>query len=198
MECGVAQVRDEKIPLVEANGLLSKYIAIVEAISEEDVSGGVDVGVSVPSHTQARKGKDAKTPPESMPVKDEVDVLIVEQSDSLRKTLDTLLSRAGFATRAVDGPEAALSFLEKGRAAVVICDFRVPSMAAKAVVDFLRRRGNSVPVFVTTSQQGGNAETLVERLGVAGYISKPLDADGLVARVASHVRRPVGRSSGRP
>lgn len=197
MESGVAQVREERIALVEANALLNKYISIVEAISEEDFSGGADVDVSVPSHTQAKKGKDAKAPPEIVSAKNEVDVLVVEQSDSLRKSLDTLLSHAGFVTRAVDGPVAALSFLAEGRAAMVISDFRVPSMAAKAVADYLRSRGSEVPVFVTTSHQGENADLLVERLGATGYIGKPLDPDGVVAQVAAHVRRPVGRSSGR-
>ncbi len=194
MENGVVQVRDERIPLVEANGLLHKYMSIVDAISEADVSGGVDVDVSVPSHTQAKKGKDAKAPPELFSTKNEVDVLVVEQSESLRKTLDAMLSHRGFATKTVDGPEAALSFLAEGHASVIVCDFRMPSMAAKVVVDGLRRGGRKIPVLVTTSHRGENADVLVNRLGVAGHIIKPLDPDDVVSRVNAHVRRPAGQT----
>jgi CheY-like chemotaxis protein len=194
---GMVQIGDTRVPLVEADGLLQKYMATVDAISEEDVSGGVDVGVSDPSHTQAKKEKDAKTPPESAAKKGEVDVLVVEQNETLRRTLSSMLSQGGFTTRTVDGLEAALAFLDKERASVIISDFRVPSMSAKAVVDRLRRESRKIPVLVTTSHRGKNAEVLVERLGVSGYISKPLNPDEILSQIAGYAGRPVGEASRR-
>ena len=194
---GMVQIGDTRVPLVEADGLLQKYMATVDAISEEDLSGGVDVGVSDPSHTQAKKEKDAKTPPESAAKKGEVDVLVVEQNETLRRTLSSMLSQGGFTTRTVDGLEAALAFLDKERASVIISDFRVPSMSAKAVVDRLRRESRKIPVLVTTSHRGKNAEVLVERLGVSGYISKPLNPDEILSQIAGYAGRPVGEASRR-
>lgn len=191
MGSGVALIGKERIPLVEANGLLEKYIAIVDAISAEDVSGGVDPDVSVSSHTQAKREMDANAPPEVLSTKDEVDVLVVEQSEALRKTLETVLFERGFTTKSVAGPQAAVAFLETGAASVVICDFRVPSMAAKTVVEFLRDREKRIPVLVTTSHRGDSARELAEKLGAAGYIAKPLDADEVAARVSAHGGRPA-------
>ena len=47
----------------------------------------------------------------------------------------------------------------------------------------LREAGQEIPVLVTTSQTGKTADLLVEKLGAAGYLSKPLSA----AQVTSHL-----------
>jgi CheY-like chemotaxis protein len=198
MGSGMIQIGDARFPLVEADGLLQRYMATVDVVSEEDVSGGVDVNVSSLSHTQATREKDAKTPPEKPSKKGDVDVLVVEQNETLRKTLGVMLSRSGFTTRTVDGLDAAHAFLDKNRASVIISDFRVPSMSARAVVERLRRESRRIPVLVTTSHRGDNAQTLVERLGVSGYISKPLSPDEIVSRVARYVGRLEERAARRP
>ena len=64
-----------------------------------------------------------------------------------------------------------------------IRQFRLPSMAAKVLVERLRSEGKNIPVLVTTTHRGERAKLLVEKLGVAGYISKPLDADYVLQRV---------------
>jgi CheY-like chemotaxis protein len=187
MGSGMIHVGNERFPLVEADGLIQRYMATVDVVSEEDVSGGVDVNVSDLSHTQATREKDAKAPPESMSRKDGVDVLVVEQNETLRKSLGAMLSESGFTMRMVDGLEAAHAFLDGNRASVIICDFRLPSMSAKAVVERLRRENRNIPVLVTTSHRGENAEVLVKRLGVTGYISKPLRPEEIVSRVSRTV-----------
>jgi CheY-like chemotaxis protein len=184
MDGGVARIGDARIPLVEANGLLQKYMAIVGVAPEERVSGGVDDVVSDSSHTQAKREKDAKTPPENSCAKDEVDVLVVEENDSL-------------SAKTVGGLDDALAFLETGEPAVVISDFRVPTMAAKTIADRLRKEGKKIPVFVTTTHTGKNAEVLVKRLGVSGYIAKPVKGDDVVESVAPCVAKRAGRNARR-
>ncbi len=182
-EYGAVQLEDTQVPLAEANGLLKKYMAIVDVVAEEDVSGGVDELVSNPSLTQAKRETDTSTPPDDHSSRGRVDVLVVEQSEALRERLGSILSSKGLSAATVDGLDAAMAFLDSSRASVIISDFRVPTMAAKAVVDRLRREGRDIPVFVTTSHRGENAEVLVKRLGVAGYIGKPLNPEEVLARV---------------
>ncbi len=200
MENGVVQVRDRRVPLIDANELLKRYMAIVDAVAEEDVSGGVDTEVSDPSHAQAHMELDAQTPPERLneecddEVKaatagtmagGDVDVLVVEQSNSLRSTLETILTEKTINTIAVDGLDDALAYLKAGSPRLIISDFRVPSMSAKALVDELGSEGKNIPVLVTTAHQGENADVLVDRLGVAGYICKPLERDDVLSRVGT-------------
>jgi CheY-like chemotaxis protein len=185
-EFGTVQFGDTQVALAEANGLLKKYMSIVDVVSEEDVSGGVDEVVSNPSLTQAKREKETKAPPEKSASRKRVDVLVVEQSESIRESLGSILSDKGLSAAAVEGLDAAMEFLDSGRASVIISDFRVPTMAAKVVAERLRREGRNIPVFVTTSHRGKNAEVLVKRLGVAGYIGKPLNAEEVLSRVREH------------
>ncbi len=212
MENGVVQVRDKRVPLIDANELLRRYMAIVDAVAEEDVSGGVDFEVSDPSHAQAHMELDAQTPPDRFTTESEdevkeaveqpssggdVDVLVVEQSNSLRTTFETILSEKTINTIVVDGLDGALAFLKEGSTRLIISDFRVPSMSAKALVDELGIEGKDIPVLVTTSHRGENADVLVERLGVAGYIFKPLDRDDVWSRVGAFLERPDTGGLGR-
>jgi CheY-like chemotaxis protein len=200
IDTGVVKIGDTRIPLVEANGLLQKYMSIVDAVSEEHVSGGVDEVVSVSSHTQANREKDAQAPPESLSKKGEVDVLVVEENDGLRRALASILKESGLTVKTAGGLEAAMDFLDTGRPAVVISDFRVPTMAAKVISDRLGRDGRKTPVLVTTTHTGNNAEVLVKKLGVSGYIAKPVNGDKMVALVTECVAkssdRPLRRPSG--
>jgi DNA-binding response OmpR family regulator len=91
-----------------------------------------------------------------------------------------------------------MAFLDGGHPSVVISDFRVPTMAAKAIADRFRRDGKKIPVFVTTTHTGGNAEVLVKRIGVSGYIAKPVNGDDVLCRVVAHAGGRGGRTSRRP
>jgi DNA-binding response OmpR family regulator len=62
-------------------------------------------------------------------------------------------------------------------------------MSAKALVDELGHDGKKIPVLVTTTHRGDNADILVERLGVAGYICKPLERDDVWERVGAFLER---------
>jgi len=194
MDAGVVRIGEMRVPLVEASGLLQKYMSIVDTVAEEHVSGGVNEVVSDSSHTQANREKDALAPPENSSKKGEVDVLVVEENEALRQTLGSILQESGLTVKTADGLEAAMAFLDTGHPAVVISDFRVPTMAAKTIADRLRRDGRKTPVLVTTTHAGNNAEVLVKRLGVSGYIAKPVNGADVVASVTEC----VGKSSGRP
>jgi CheY-like chemotaxis protein len=200
MDGGVVKIGDARIPLVEANGVLQKYMSIVDTAPDEQVSGGVDEVVSVSSHTQANREKDAPAPPESSSKKNEVDVLVVEENEALRRSLAAILQESGLTVKTAGGLDTAMAFLEAGRPAVVISDFRVPTMAAKAIADRLSRDGCKTPVLVTTNQTGKNADVLVARLGVSGYITKPVRGEDVIALVTECAmkgsRRPLRRPSG--
>jgi CheY-like chemotaxis protein len=201
MQEGMVEIKGETIPLVDANCLLKRYLTITDVSSVGDASGGVgddeadDVtGSSAPVDDDSNPRNAGE--PASLG-EEETDVLVVEQSEVLRSAIATILSEQQIRTIFVDQLEAALDYVERGRVALIISDFRVPSMAAKALADRLDREGNRTPVLVTTSHCGENAEVLVQKLGVAGYISKPLQPDQVLSRVSEFLgspRTPASRS----
>ena len=55
---------------------------------------------------------------------------------------------------------------------------------------------SDIPVLVTTTHTGENAERLVQKLGAAGYISKPLKASDVLSRIKGVVGDERQKGSG--
>jgi DNA-binding NtrC family response regulator len=116
-----------------------------------------------------------------------VEVLVIEQSETTRTTLHDILSRQRIRARYASDVEEALSLITSQPPRVIISEFRIPTMAAKKIVDRLRETGQEIPVIVTTSQSGKTADLLVEKLGAAGYLSKPLSATQVTSNLSSYL-----------
>jgi CheY-like chemotaxis protein len=116
-----------------------------------------------------------------------VEVLVIEQSETTRTTLNDILSRQRIRAAFASDVEEALSMIGRYAPRVIISEFRIPTMAAKKIVDRLREAGQEIPVLVTTSQSGKTADLLVEKLGAAGYLSKPLSATQVTSNLSSYL-----------
>ncbi len=181
MDRGVAEIGRQKFPLVEANGLVNRYLHIVNT-SPSEVSGGM--GEQNPDLSQAQADMDKVDPIPPASETDDAQVLVVERSEVLGHAFSTILAQDGLTIRVVNQLDDAIDFCMRDAApSLVISEFRLPSMAAKVLVERLRSEGKNIPVLVTTTHRGERAKLLVEKLGVAGYISKPLDAEDVLQRV---------------
>ena len=200
MNEGVVHIGDVKVPLVDAERLIGRYRAIVDAGVEEEISGGVVTDETDLSQTQASIEKDSVPPPDTTPpAETATNILVFERSEALRNSLASILSKAELTAKTVDRLEAALEYLGQAKPSLVISEFRSPSMGAKVLAERLREEGREIPILVTTSHRGESAELLASRLGVAGYITKPLNASEVLERVQSFLgdrasvrTRPVG------
>jgi CheY-like chemotaxis protein len=185
-----AQIDERRVPVLDADGVLSAYHAITGALSTEQLSGGVSDEVPEVTPCQATSKEDGPAPPalrEERPGENGVEVLVVEQSESAREALLAILSRRN--VRAVCAADAndAIALVDSLHPRLIISEFRMPSMAAKLLIDALDGKGREIPVLVTTSQAGKTADLLVEKLRAAGYISRPLDADAVNAAIKHHL-----------
>jgi CheY-like chemotaxis protein len=195
MERGVAQIDGTRFPLVEANGLLGRYVRIINTSVGEGPGGGIgdDNG---PSQTQARIEKEVMPPPDTS--KDEKAnrvVLVLDRSESIRKSLATIFARKSFKAKIVHELDAAIDFIEKESPSLIISEFRVPSMAAKILAEKVRAGNRDIPILVTTKHKGNDADVLVSKLGIAGYISKPLNAEDVLNCVGGILGAPVTSKS---
>lgn len=184
---GVALVDERRVALLDADLVLEGYLDVTGELNGAEVSGGVVDDESELSNSQATFGSDVSTPPDlNKRVEDDgedVEVLVVEQSESLRGVLTEILSGQQIRAAFAGGVDEALELIHARSPRVIISEFRMPTMAAKVLVDALGREGNPIPVLVTTSQSGKTADLLVEKLGAAGYLSKPLDRSEVTNRV---------------
>ena len=116
-------------------------------------------------------------------------VLLVDDSVSVRRFVGQMLEKAGFdVTTAGDGADA-LVRLAENTYDVVVTDLEMPRMNGYELIDDLRRRPatRDLPVIVLTTRSGDKHVALAKSLGVAHYVTKPVEEHAFVTLVTSVV-----------
>jgi CheY-like chemotaxis protein len=180
----VARVDGHRVPLLDADDLLRGYLSITGTLNYEAISSGAG---SDPLDLYGTAGgddvADAAVEDGQAPA-DEIEILINEQSESTRNAFTDILARQRIRASFAGDVEEALGLIRLKEPRVIISEFRIPTMAAKRIVDSLRKEGLVIPVLVTTSQSGKTADLLVEKLGASGYLSKPLTSSQVALQLS--------------
>jgi chemosensory pili system protein ChpA (sensor histidine kinase/response regulator) len=119
--------------------------------------------------------------------KKETLVMVVDDSPSVRKMNEKMLSDAGLVPIiAKDGIEA-LEILEfsKELPSVILTDIEMPRMDGYELLATLKRREKfkNIPVVMITSRTSEKHRQKALELGAAGYVTKPFDYTELVERI---------------
>ena len=108
-------------------------------------------------------------------------ILIVDDEESIRRSLEGILSDEGFETWIAEGGDAALAALARESPPdLVLLDIAMPGRDGLAVLAELRERWPQLPVVMMSGH--GTIETAVRttRLGAFDFIEKPLSIDKLL------------------
>lgn len=119
------------------------------------------------------------------------DILIVDDSESVRTALTLVLESAGFGVRtAADGVEA-MAAIGARLPAAVVSDLEMPNMNGLELTARLRAGAStrSLPVVMVTSRTTDRHRSDAQAAGVNEYITKPFDHDDLVKRLRTLLRR---------
>ena len=117
-----------------------------------------------------------------------IQVLIVEDEESLADPLAYLLRKEGFEVTVVaDGPSALAEF-DRAGADIVLLDLMLPGMSGTEVCRHLRAR-SSVPVIMVTARDSEIDKVVGLGLGADDYVTKPYSARELIARIRAVLRR---------
>ena len=115
-------------------------------------------------------------------------VLVVDDSQTMRRALRDTLNKAGFQVReAADGREA-LTTCSRAMPDLITLDMEMPGMDGLEALSALRLLpdgGASVPVFMITSRQQARHRAAALAAGVTRYFTKPYDAEELIG--AAHL-----------
>jgi two-component system, NtrC family, response regulator AtoC len=118
-------------------------------------------------------------------------ILIIEDDQTLRVTLQRYLARSGYDVRAAGDGESGLRLAQQRSADVVLVDLNLPGVNGLGVIARLREAGDeSIPVVMTAYPEVRTAVAAL-KAGAYDYINKPFDLgdlEGLVER-AVEVRR---------
>ena len=109
-----------------------------------------------------------------------LDVVVVEDDDAVREATKHLLRLLGYATASFASAE---DFLRSGLVrdtACLITDVRLPGMSGVELQSRLILDGHRMPIIFVTSFPDEAIRVRVLRNGAIGYLSKPLQEEGLI------------------
>jgi diguanylate cyclase (GGDEF)-like protein len=118
-------------------------------------------------------------------------VLVVEDDEATRGALRALLDDAGYACDEASDGERAVAAMRDARFDLVLLDLGLPGMSGADVHRALRRdpRTRFLPIVFLTAHADRQVKLAELEAGAEDFITKPYDADELLARVGAAVRR---------
>jgi two-component system nitrogen regulation response regulator NtrX len=108
-------------------------------------------------------------------------ILIVDDEESIRRSLSGILSDEGFAVATAADGDAALAAIERdGLPELVLLDIALPGRDGVEILEELRERWPTLPVVMMSGH--GTIETAVRttRIGAFDFVEKPLSIDKLL------------------
>ena len=117
-------------------------------------------------------------------------ILVVEDDDSMREAIATLLSLSGYRTLLFASAEAMLAEDAMERPLCVVSDLNLPAMSGLDLLIELRRRSWPTPVIIITAFDSPSTRQEAMRRGAAAYMAKPFPSAALLTAI--HEISPTG------
>jgi len=107
-------------------------------------------------------------------------ILVVDDTEMMRDSLEATLSRAEHKVTTAKGAIEALDKIEQTSFDLIISDLKMPKMDGLGFLDELRQQNSDIPVVMMTAY--ATIDTAVEamRKGAFDYIQKPFEADAII------------------
>ncbi len=130
--------------------------------------------------TSQRKVKVVGRPPE---------ILIVDDSVSIRKYVSGLFLEQGFKTETAANGREALEILKKRKIDLMITDLEMPHFNGYELIEAVRKeeKYQEMPIVVLTGRTGTKFEEMSHALGADAYINKPFRDQELIQKVKSFI-----------
>jgi FixJ family two-component response regulator len=110
-------------------------------------------------------------------------IAIVDDDDSVRRSLLRVVQSAGYAAESFPSARAFLDWLPRGRAACLVLDVHMDGMSGFDLQDRL-----AVPIIFITAHDDAVTLERIEKSGASGHLRKPFGEKSVLAAI----RRAVG------
>jgi len=107
-------------------------------------------------------------------------ILIIDDNESLRYTLESVLEENGFASKSVEDGLKAIEEVRSKQYDLVICDMKMPKMDGMQILAEVKKIDPEIPFIILTAF--GDIKNAVEAMkqGASDYLTKPFDNDGMI------------------
>ncbi|MFT5142374.1 MAG: CheY-like chemotaxis protein [Thalassolituus oleivorans] len=171
---------------------------IAEIVRPEQVEDDPAVGTPEGKGGPSTPRDEASPPGDARPERGEgLQILVAEDNPINRKVMQLLLRRMGYeADMAVDGQEA-VEMAEAKLYDVILMDLHMPRMGGIEATETIILRLDPAPrIVAVTADATQQARDECKRVGMAAYLTKPVDSNQLLAelREAEVVRAHFGRT----
>ena len=116
----------------------------------------------------------------------ERDILIVDDDKNLRGTLQELLRGERYRVREAANAREACELIELAVPDLILCDWKMPVAGGEYLLQSTREQ--RVPVIIMTAYGTGPNALKAMELGAYDFVTKPLDADGVLASIDRAIR----------
>lgn len=116
-------------------------------------------------------------------------VSILDDDESVRRSVGNLLSSVGFVVAVFDSAE---SFLRSGlpeRTGCLVLDLQMPGMDGLGLLAHLKKTGSQIPAVILTAYGDDSARQRAMRAGAVAFLDKPFVSAELIGAVRSALRR---------
>lgn len=116
-------------------------------------------------------------------------VFVVDDDQSVLKSLDRLLRSMGFAVETFDSPRLFLERCDLERPGCVLLDLAMPQMSGSDVQQHLLDAGSLLPVIFLSGEGSIPASVSAMKAGAVDFLVKPVEGAELAATIARALER---------
>lgn len=118
-----------------------------------------------------------------MSEKEKLSLLVVDDDETVLRSVATTLDQAGYRVMTSASAESALELLREQSFALVLCDMKMPQMDGISFLKAAKEQGSRSSIIIMSSHGSPELSLEVMRQGAYDYISKPLIADDLILTI---------------
>ena len=123
------------------------------------------------------------------------DILVADDTPSIRNTLSILLAEEGHAVRLAANGEEALAEYAKRRPDMLLLDIMMPKKNGYKVLKQIRQNDPALPIIFLSAKGSPSDVAQGLNLGSDDYLPKPFDRAVLISRIRAVFRRTRGVAS---
>ena len=135
----------------------------------------------------------AKLPPAETPAEAGIKIMVIDDSNTIRRSAEIFLGQAGYRVFLADDGFDALAKVQDHKPDLIFCDILMPRLDGYQTCALIKKsaRFHATPVVMLTSKDSLFDRARGTMVGSTDYLTKPFTKQSLIAAVRAHTRPAV-------